>query len=123
MTVKERRPKVLIVDDDSAAAGVLSRELRNKGFEIWNAYNSDEAAFWVEMENFDVILVDLVLPGVSGYSVINFLRDRTQAPVFAITGYGSEDARRDVKLLGANDIFSKPFEFEEIISKMRSAIS
>jgi DNA-binding response OmpR family regulator len=116
---KSRSFKILVIDDEAPVAGVLSRKLKEYGFQVWNAYNVEEALFWVEEEHFDVILVDLVLPGVSGYSIINYLRGMTHSSIFAMTGYASENTLRDVELLGAQGLLSKPFDMEYFVARLR----
>ncbi len=120
---ENRSLKILVIDDEAPVAGVLSRKLKEHGFQVWNAYNMEEALFWATEEHFDVILVDLILPGVSGYSVINYLRDKTHSSIFAMTGYATENTIRDVELLGAQGLLSKPFDMEALIPRIISSVS
>ncbi len=115
---KNSSPKILIIDDEAPVAGVLSRKLKEHGFQVWNAYNVGEALFWAEEEQFDVILVDLILPGVSGYSIINYLKEKTHSSIFAMTGYATENTIRDVELLGAQGLLIKPFDMGDFIQRI-----
>lgn len=108
--------RVLVVDDDPFVLRVLSRQLRNGGCMIRSAADAEQAILLAERERFDVILLDLVLPDVSGFSAIKTLKNISDAVILAMTGYADEEIRKDAMLLGAVGLLEKPFEYRQLMA-------
>jgi CheY-like chemotaxis protein len=105
--------RVLIVDDDESLARLLRTILRTAGLDVTIASSGEEALRLTAEESFDVILLDLRMPGMDGRSVYRELRVRgIQTPVLIASAYGALTAQRE---LGAQGAIEKPFDPERLI--------
>lgn len=116
---------VLIVDDDADIRRFLGLTLRHDGFEVHEAVNADDALEQSRTVDPDVILLDVMMPGVDGYEVCRRLREdpRTQeTPVILLTAKGrAEDKIRGLDV-GADDYVVKPFDPEELVARVNSVL-
>jgi CheY-like chemotaxis protein len=114
--------KILIVDDDDAIRDVLEGLLRREGYEVIGAANGREALAMFASTQLDLVLVDLVLPDVSGLEVARQLRGRSpHTPILMLTGAWFE--LRDTELLntaGVDDLLMKPFDRKQLLTKVES---
>ena len=113
--------RVLVVDDDRRLARFMAKGLRENGWAVDLAYDGVDAAHLGRTETYDAIVLDIMLPGQSGYEVIRELRRAgAEVPVLCLT------ARDDVKDrvlgldLGADDYLVKPFHFPELLARLRA---
>lgn len=107
--------RILVVDDEPQITAVLSRYARAVGFQSRIAGNVDDAIRLVEAEEFDLILLDIILPGRTGFSAIQTLKRKSDAVIFIMTGYAADEIRKDAELLGADGVIQKPVEFEALV--------
>lgn len=113
---------VLVVDDDVEIGQLLSRYLGNQGFRVSVAENGEQLRIAMAGIEFDVVLLDLGLPGEDGLTLIRDIRSRWQGPVIIISGRG-EAVERVVGLeLGADDFVTKPFDLRELLARIRSVL-
>ena len=114
---------VLIVEDEPEMAGLLARGLREEQYEVSHARDGLAALELSEARSFDVILLDLMLPRMSGLEVARLLRRRElETPVLMLT---ARDALDDVVKgldAGADDYLTKPFSFEELLARIRALV-
>ena len=115
-------PKILIVDDDAAISGLLY-DLLSEKYECNTASSADEAFQYLEVENYDAILTDIAMPGVSGVELLKRvqLKDK-DTPVILISGKGSEQDSAPLLALGAFAYVTKPFSFDEIEQLVERAV-
>ena len=117
--------RILIAEDDPAIASFLVKGLRAEGYATVVATTGVEAnnALNSSLENFDLVLLDLGLPGVSGVEVLSMLRQRDAAlPVIILTARAEvADKVRGLEL-GANDYVTKPFSFAELLARIRATL-
>ncbi|MFH1725779.1 MAG: response regulator [Elusimicrobiota bacterium] len=106
--------RILVVDDEDATARALTRHLEGEGHRTRVAATGEEAIRLIGTERFDFILLDIGLPGMTGFEAIEEIAQRTDAPVVLMSGHADEEARRDALLLGAKDLLAKPFDFAEV---------
>ena len=113
--------KVLVVDDEEDFADVLSRYLEKSGMECATASSGKEALKMLEEQQFDLILSDILMPGMSGLDMLTELQNRNvQAPVIVMSAYGSLDTAVEAIKKGAYDYVSKPFRtMEEVLLTIR----
>lgn len=117
------KKKILIVEDEIRLARVISLELRHEGYETETVENGKDALNRAREERWDLILLDVMLPGVSGFEVLRRLRmDDEQTPVIMLTARNSVFDKVNGLDHGANDYVTKPFEMEELLARIRSAI-
>jgi CheY-like chemotaxis protein len=111
------RVKVLVADDTPTSQSILTRMLTTMGAEVEIADDGVEAVHWLEREAFDIALVDIEMPGLSGIDVIRALRssERPQArmPVIAVTAYALRANREAIYAAGADAVLAKPVADEE----------
>ncbi len=115
--------KVLVVEDEPKLRHSLAKGLREEGYEVDAAATGEEAFFLVGSRIFDVVLLDVMLPGRSGFEVLEALRRaRNPTPVICVTARdGVEDRVRGLDL-GADDYLVKPFAFAELLARIRALL-
>jgi two-component system response regulator MprA len=113
--------RVLIVEDDPATRDVLVRGFREEGFQVNAAGDGASAVEIAAAQSFDVILLDLVLPGRDGLAVCRQLRARSvDTPILLLTGRQTLQDRVRGLDAGADDYVGKPFAFEEVLARVRA---
>ncbi|EPE01073.1 two-component system response regulator OmpR [Sutterella wadsworthensis] len=119
----ERTPKILIVDDDPRLRDLLRRYLGENGFNVLVSENGEAMKrLWVR-EHFDVLILDLMMPGEDGLAILKRLRaEKDMAPVIMLTARG-EDVDRILGLeLGADDYLGKPFNPRELLARIHAVL-
>jgi DNA-binding response OmpR family regulator len=113
--------KILLVEDDRKVAGFIEQGLREEGYVVDLASDGDEATMMAHVNDYDVILLDVVLPKKSGFQVAAELRrEGRSTPILMLT---SRDATEDVVRgldAGADDYLPKPFQFDELVARIRA---
>jgi len=116
------KKRILIVEDDAALARVLSDNLTFAGFEVDTVDDGDEVVQRMRAFAPDLVLLDVMLPGVDGFELCGLVRQGGRTPVIILT---ARDQKRD-KLrgleLGADDYVTKPFDFEELQARIRAVL-
>ena len=119
----ERTPKILIVDDDPRLRDLLRRYLGENGFNVLVSENGEAMKrLWVR-EHFDVLILDLMMPGEDGLTILKRLRaEKDMTPVIMLTARG-EDVERILGLeLGADDYLGKPFNPRELLARIHAVL-
>lgn len=111
--------RVLIVEDDREISRLLKEFLHNEGFEIIQTYNGAEAELIMKNEKFDIILMDLMLPEVSGEKLITKLRETSETPVIVISAKSEVETRLETLRIGADDYIIKPFNLDEVLVRIQ----
>jgi two-component system KDP operon response regulator KdpE len=115
--------KLLIVDDESAIRQVLSRTLRDLGFEITESARGEEAVSLVRMSAFDAVLLDINMPGMGGVATCRALRKfSTILPILMLTVRDSENDKVEALDAGADDYVTKPFALRELVARVNAAV-
>lgn len=115
-------PKLLLVEDERAIAEGLSVSLEAEGFQVsWVRDGSDALPTWERVRP-DLVLLDLMLPGVSGTEVCRRLRARSDVPVIMLTARDGEVDRVVGLELGADDYVTKPFSTRELVARIRAVL-
>ena len=113
--------KLLLVEDDFDLAGALSRSLVARGFEVLCCADGKEALAAARRTAFDVITLDLSLPGLDGLEVLRRLRDGgSTTPVLALTARAAVTDRVAGLEAGADDYLAKPFDLDELVARLRA---
>ena len=116
-------PNILIVEDDLEIAMLEQDYLEIEGFETQTVSDGDEAVSAALSHTFDLILLDLMLPGCNGYDVCRRIRDRVDVPILMVTARtDSVDKIRGLGL-GADDYIAKPFDPAELVARVKSHLS
>jgi DNA-binding response OmpR family regulator len=112
--------KILVVDDEKKIVDIVRAYLEREGYHVTAAYDGESALALVKTEAPDMIVLDLMLPGVSGWDVCRTLRNKSDIPIIMLTAR-DEVADRIVGLeLGADDYVPKPFDPKELVSRVRA---
>lgn len=117
------KEKILIVEDDSDINVLLCKILEKEGFETISAYSGSEALLRLSMEHFDMMLLDLMIPGISGEEVIKQIREKeNEIPILVLTAKAALEDKVSVLNLGADDYLTKPFENEEVVARVNARL-
>jgi two-component system, OmpR family, response regulator ResD len=113
---------VLVVDDERAIRRLLRMYLTDAGFTVAEAGTGEEALEQVRRGVIDIVLLDLMLPGMDGYEVCRRLRETTSTPVIMLTARGEETNRITGLELGADDYVTKPFSPVEVVARVKAVM-
>jgi DNA-binding response OmpR family regulator len=116
----EIKKRVLIVDDERAILKVLDMKLRVSGYDVVTASNGKEALDLVKSTCPDIMLLDIIMPGMDGFEVLQEVRAVSELPVIVISAR-PENVRRALSL-GANDFLTKPLDVDEIVRKIEGLL-
>lgn len=107
--------KILIVEDDTSVHNVIEKLLKRKQYLVSNAYSGSEALLLLEREKYDLILLDLMLPGINGEEII---RRIDETPIIVLSAKISSEDKVNCLIAGANDYITKPFDAEELLARI-----
>jgi two-component system, OmpR family, KDP operon response regulator KdpE len=114
--------RVLVAEDEPALLDLVSRNLRVRGFEVFEATNGlDALAVW-ERERPDLLILDVMMPRLDGLEVCRRVRERATVPIIVLTALDAEGDRVAALDLGADDYLSKPFAVEELLARVRAVL-
>jgi len=115
--------RILVVDDDAHVAGAVRRGLEGEGYAVDVAYDGDEA-HWLATENpYDVLVLDSMLPGMSGDAVCASLREAgVWTPILMLTAKTGETEEAQALDAGADDFLSKPFSYVVLLARLRALL-
>jgi DNA-binding response OmpR family regulator len=113
---------VLVVDDDATTRDVIVRYLEREGFEALQAEDGGRARAVIETAEPSLVILDLMLPGIDGLSVIRWMRTTGWTPVIMLTALGEETDRIVGLELGADDYVTKPFSPRELVARVKSVL-
>ena len=117
------RERILIIEDEENIARVLQLELEFEGYEIDIAYTGLDGLIKYREQKWDLVLLDLMLPGLNGLDVLRRIRaTEASTPVILLTAKNEVEDKVAGLDLGANDYVTKPFEIEELLARIRSAL-
>lgn len=117
--------KILVVDDEKDLVDLIVYNLEREGFETLRAYDGEEALKAVKAEKPDLVILDLMLPGIQGMDVCSIIRkDRNTAaiPVIMVTAKGDEIDKIIGLEIGADDYVTKPFSVRELLARVRAVL-
>jgi two-component system, OmpR family, response regulator RegX3 len=114
--------RVLVVEDEESFSDALSYMLRREGFEVAVCATGPDALESFDRDGADLVLLDLMLPGLPGSEVCRSLRERSKVPVIMLTAKDSEIDKVVGLELGADDYVTKPFSSRELVARMRAVL-
>lgn len=114
---------VLVVDDDPAIVEMVNEVVSRKGFKVVGAGSGEQALEELEKQHFDLIFMDLVLPGMSGVEALSAIKEKDKkAVVVIITGYGDDPIAMDAMSLGPLFLIRKPFRVSDIVEVLNAVV-
>jgi DNA-binding response OmpR family regulator len=120
--VTDAPTRVLVVEDDRTVAEVVTRYLEREGFDVESVGDGNEALERADAQLPDLVVLDIMLPGLDGLEVCRRLRARAPIPVVMLTARGSEEDRVLGLELGADDYVSKPFSPRELTARVKAVL-
>lgn len=111
--------KILIVEDDVNINNLLKEALSQKGYTCGQAFSGTEAALWLEKESWMLVLLDLMLPGMTGEEVLQLIRRQGDTPVIVLTAKDAMEEKLDLLTSGADNYITKPFDINEVIARVQ----
>ena len=114
---------ILVVDDDDRIRSLLKEYLNEKSFLVSTAQNAEEAKTKLGHFKFDLIVLDVMMPGQSGYELTKEIKGKNCPPIILLTAKGEVESRIKGLELGADDYLGKPFEPKELLLRIKNIIS
>ncbi|PNB77079.1 DNA-binding response regulator, partial [Pseudomonas sp. FW305-BF6] len=115
--------KILIVDDERSIVEMMVTVLRKEGFShIDTAFDGESALLACEQKRYDIVLLDIMMPGESGLDICPFIRRTTDAPILFITAKTSDFDILSGFAVGGDDYIAKPFNPLEVVARMRAQL-
>jgi len=122
MTTAAEPSRVLVVEDEETLLFTLAHNLRREGYHVTTATRGDDGLRLARETNPDVIVLDLMLPGLDGLQVCRLLRKDSQVPILMLTALGGESDRVRGLDTGADDYLPKPFGMRELLARIRALL-
>ncbi len=113
---------ILIVEDDSNIRKLVLVNLEKRGYTLSEAGDGNQAMLLFRQYPFDLVLLDLVLPGISGVDVCTWIRSRSDTPIIVLSGLKDEELKVTALDAGADDYITKPFGHEELLARVRAVL-
>lgn len=119
---KKIKAKVLLVDDEEDFISTLSQRLKVRGLDVTGANCGEEALELVEEKTFDIIVLDLAMPGMDGLETLKTIKDKhPDAEIIMLSGHGTVKTSIEAMKLGADDFLEKPVDIKELLNKIDEA--
>src|SRR3954464_3280395 len=115
-------PRILLIDDDKRLHELLTAYLEQNGFQVTGAPDGERGLKRLETETFDIVLLDVMMPGLDGLEVCRRIRARSRVPILMLTAKGDETDRVVGLELGADDYIAKPFGPRELVARLRAVL-
>jgi DNA-binding response OmpR family regulator len=116
------KTRILLVDDDQTLSNLLGQYLRESNFEVFSASNGPAGLRLAFNEHPDLVLLDVMMPGMDGWEVCTRLRELSDVPVIMITAKTAETDKLRGFSLGVDDYMTKPFSFVELVARIQAVI-
>ena len=113
--------KILIVEDEEAIANLIRMNLVKAGYQCELAFDGEEAADKIAQKNYDLILLDIMLPKLNGYEMLEYAKS-VDIPVIFLTAMGETQQKVKGLRLGAEDYIAKPFEIAELLARVETVL-
>lgn len=114
--------RILVVDDEESIVQLITYNLRRSGYEVITALNGEDGLSLARSEQLDLVILDLMLPGMDGFDVCRELRKETELPILMLSARGEEIDRVIGFELGADDYVVKPFSPRELVGRVKAIL-
>jgi len=121
--MEKNKNHILIVDDDDRIRSLLKDYLDNNGYIVSTAENAEQAKNKLKYLKFDIIILDVMMPGQNGYDLTKEIRKKMKVPIILLTAKGEVENRIKGLELGADDYLGKPFEPKELLLRIENIIN
>ena len=121
--MENKKNHLLVVDDDDRIRNLLKDFLKNNNFMVSTAIDAEKAKTKLDFLKFDLIILDVMMPGKNGYELTKEIKKNQRTPIILLTAKGEVENRIKGLELGADDYISKPFEPKELLLRINNIIS
>lgn len=112
--------KILVVEDDKQTAKFIIKGLQQEGYSVNHAENGEDGLYFLETENYDFAIIDIMMPKLDGFNLIKRIRNNNnKTPVMILSAKNNVDDRIKGLQMGGDDYMSKPFSFAELLTRMQ----
>jgi len=116
------RSRILVVDDDRSLVRLAERVLQKEGFDVLTAFDGLEGLQKLQDKKPDLIILDIIMPKLDGFRVLELVRQCSNVPVIMLTTECEVTTSRDALALGADDYVTKPFRARELVARVRAKL-
>ena len=120
--MEKNKYHILVVDDDDKIRSLIKEYLSNKGYLVSTAENANKAKIKIDIFNFNLIILDVMMPGQSGYELTKELKTSKNIPIILLTAKGEVENRIHGLEIGADDYIGKPFDPKELLLRVNNVI-
>ena len=120
--MEKNKYHILVVDDDDKIRLLIKEYLSNKGYLVSTAENADKAKIKIDIFNFNLIILDVMMPGQSGYELTKELKTSKNIPIILLTAKGEVENRIHGLEIGADDYIGKPFDPQELLLRVKNVV-
>jgi DNA-binding response OmpR family regulator len=114
--------RILVVEDDADINRILCRYLEKEQYQVVAAFSGTEAKLQLTINNFDLILLDLMIPGITGEELISYIRTFSETPIIVISAKSALEDKVNALKNGADDYMIKPFERDEVLARVNAIL-
>jgi len=114
--------KILVIEDNEDINRILCRYLSKEGYQVKSAFSGTEAKLMLSLNQYHLLLLDLMLPGMTGEELIKEIRNNNNTPILVLSAKSMLDDKVKVLRLGADDYMTKPFEREEVLARVEAIL-
>lgn len=117
-----RRPHVMVIDDDQEMLRMLKRALELEGYDATMSTDGHSALTLLEDHKPDLVILDIMMPGLDGFQVLKLIRQRSNVPVIMLTARCEVTSLQKALVLGADDYVRKPFRIRELLARIKAKL-
>lgn len=115
--------KILLAEDEIDLNNIVTKYLKKNGYSVESVFNGEEALDYLEYDEYDLIILDIMMPKINGFEVIKKLRSKgNHTPILLLTARNSSEDKVKGLDLGADDYIVKPFDFNELTARIRTIV-
>jgi DNA-binding response OmpR family regulator len=116
------RQRIMVVDDDQEMLKLLNRTLELEGFDAIVAADGDSALTLLEKIEPDLVILDIVMPGLDGFQTLELIREQSNVPIIVLTARNEVESLQRALFLGADDYIKKPFGTQSFVARIRAKL-
>ncbi len=120
--MEKNKSHILVVDDDNKIKELIKQFLNEKGYMVSTASNAEEAKFKINIFDFNLMVLDVMMPGQSGYELTKEIKQSRNIPIILLTAKGEVENRIHGLELGADDYLGKPFDPKELLLRIKNIL-
>ena len=118
----KRNQSIMVVDDDREILRMLNRILELEGYDVATVTNGRAAVTLLDKYQPDLVILDIIMPELDGFQVLDLIRQRSEVPVIMLTAKREVTTLRDALVIGADDYIRKPFRTRELVARIKAKL-